>query len=55
MTALAAGYGEVTWLQKDIPMNLHLFEYIARNSLLKWWASCASRDSRADSDIKLMH
>jgi len=40
MTGLAAGYGDVTWLKKDIPMNLHLFEYITRKALLMWWASC---------------
>lgn len=28
-----------TWARKDTPMLLHLFEYIVRNSLLKWWAS----------------
>ena len=25
------------WLSKDMPMYLHIFEYIVRHSLLKWW------------------
>ena len=29
------------WLKSDIPMNLHLFEYIARNVLLTWLKACA--------------
>jgi hypothetical protein len=32
------------WLQKDIPMNLHLFEYIARNVLLNWWQECGHKN-----------
>lgn len=31
-------YGGV-WVVKDTPMLLHIFEYIVRNSLLKWWES----------------
>jgi len=27
------------WLSKDLPMLLHIFEYIVRNALLKWWNS----------------
>jgi len=27
------------WKQKDIPIYIHIFEYIARNALLKWWES----------------
>jgi hypothetical protein len=27
------------WERKDTPMLLHLFEYIVRNALLKWWQS----------------
>jgi hypothetical protein len=26
-----------TWLAKDLPMYLHLFEYICRNAILQWW------------------
>jgi hypothetical protein len=28
-----------TWVHKDTPMLLHIFEYIVRNALLKWWES----------------
>jgi hypothetical protein len=28
-----------TWAAKDLPMYLHVFEYIVRNALLKWWNS----------------
>jgi len=28
-----------TWTAKDLPMYLHIFEYIVRGSLLKWWRS----------------
>lgn len=36
-TALAMGINGGQWLQKDTPMRFHMFEYIARNALLKWW------------------
>jgi len=26
-----------TWMAEDTPMLLHLFEYIVRNALIKWW------------------
>ena len=26
-----------TWLEKDLPMSLHLFEYLARSAILAWW------------------
>lgn len=28
-----------SWKAKDVPMNLHLFEYVVRHSLLSWWRS----------------
>jgi hypothetical protein len=28
-----------TWLEKDIPFNLHCFEYITRATILGWWRS----------------
>jgi hypothetical protein len=34
----AGAYGGV-WAAKDAPMRLHLFEYIVRGALLKWWES----------------
>jgi hypothetical protein len=43
MIALGTSQGGGTWLQKDIPMNLHLFEYVARNVLLNWWKACADQ------------
>lgn len=41
----AAGGG--TWLEKDTPMLLHTFEYIARNVLINW----SSQTSRGSQDI----
>ena len=35
----ASGDATSWWASKDLPMNLHLFEYITRNVLLKWWRS----------------
>ena len=29
----------IKWDSKDIPMYLHTFEYIVRNTLLNWWES----------------
>ena len=26
-----------TWLQEDVPINLHSFHYLTRHTLLKWW------------------
>jgi hypothetical protein len=31
-----------TWLAKDLPMFLHIFEYLARHSILGWWRSVAA-------------
>jgi hypothetical protein len=42
MTSLGTSDGTGTWLKKDVPMHLHLFEYIAREVLLKWWTVCAT-------------
>jgi hypothetical protein len=28
-----------SWRAEDVPMHLHTFEYIVRNSLLNWWRS----------------
>jgi len=38
------------WLKDDIPMNLHLFEYIARNVLLKWWKESAHENHSKATD-----
>jgi hypothetical protein len=34
----AGAYGGV-WTAQDVPMKLHLFEYIVRGAFLKWWES----------------
>ncbi|MDX6530264.1 MAG: hypothetical protein QOH41_2554 [Blastocatellia bacterium] len=34
----AGAYGGV-WTARDAPMKLHLFEYIVRGALIKWWDS----------------
>jgi hypothetical protein len=44
-SCLAAGYADGAWSAEDMPMLLHLFEYIARGALLKWW------DERAENAI----
>lgn len=36
---LAAGDASNWWAGHDLPMHLHLFEYITRSVLLKWWRS----------------
>ena len=36
-----SGRGGV-WIAKDVPMTLYIFEYIVRESLLKWWADMAT-------------
>lgn len=38
-TGLAAGDASNWWAGPDLPMHLHLFEYITRNVLLNWWRS----------------
>ena len=29
------------WSRKDVPMLLHVFEYVVRNALLNWWRTVA--------------
>jgi hypothetical protein len=36
---IAAGTSEAAWMSADLPMLLHVFEYIARNAMLGWWDS----------------
>ena len=36
------------WLADDIPMQLHLFEYIARTVLLNWWKACDNKNNSAN-------
>jgi hypothetical protein len=44
----AAGFGGV-WRVKDLPMYLHVFEYIARNALISWWDSLIPASSAKNS------
>jgi hypothetical protein len=39
LSTLAMGTRGSTWVQKDVPIMLHTFEYIARNAVLNWWKS----------------
>jgi hypothetical protein len=41
-TGLATKARGAIWVAKDTPINLHTFEYIVRNALLKWWNSMIS-------------
>jgi hypothetical protein len=36
---LAASQGGGTWLASDLPMHLHIFEYITRKAINSWWSS----------------
>lgn len=36
---LAASAQQGKWLARDVPMYLHVFAYIVRGSILKWWDS----------------
>ena len=40
-TALAHHEKGATWIKKDLPIHLHIFEYVTRNVLLNWWSSAA--------------
>lgn len=44
MIAQASSERGGVWLQENIPMNLHLFEYITRNVLLKWLDASARKN-----------
>jgi hypothetical protein len=44
---MATSAGGGTWVAKDTPLLLHVFEYIARNSLLGWWRESAGQDKTA--------
>lgn len=34
-----------SWKAKEVPVHLHIFEYIVRHSLLKWWQDMAESNS----------
>lgn len=40
-TGLAASTMGGVWRAKDLPVNLHMYHYIVRGTLLRWWASLA--------------
>jgi hypothetical protein len=40
-TGIAAAAGNSAWVAKDLPMHLHVFGYIVRGCLLKWWQSAS--------------
>ncbi len=44
---LAASMRGGVWVIEDTPMLLHVFEYIVRNALLKWWKSIAADNGDA--------
>lgn len=41
-TGLAASTMGGFWRAKDLPVNLHMYHYLVRETLLKWWASLES-------------
>jgi hypothetical protein len=44
---LASSTRGATWAAKDMPMLLHVFEYIVRNAILNWWRSLITTDEGA--------
>ena len=40
---LASLRNDSIWFRKDTPLMLHVFEYIVRHSLLKWWNSMVAQ------------
>lgn len=40
---LGVGSSGAYWTKDDVPMLLHVFEYIVRNALLNWWTSLGSK------------
>jgi hypothetical protein len=46
---LAAGDGSSVWLAKDMPMYLHLFEYVVRGALIRWWQEASVLEPLAAS------
>lgn len=42
---LSSAVGNAVWLAKDLPMHLHVFEYIVRGALHAWWKDASNSDS----------
>ena len=38
-SGIATSSHNAVWIQKDLPMLLHIFEYVVRNSIINWWKS----------------
>ena len=38
-SGLATSSHNAVWTHKDLPMLLHIFEYVVRNSIINWWQS----------------
>lgn len=34
---LATSTNDAVWKSEDLPMHIHMFEFVARNALLRWW------------------
>ena len=61
MSAIGVHQSGSTWLKKDVPFHLHIFEYIARSVILEWWKqsaalnvekSFAGMEQRQDNHVK---
>jgi hypothetical protein len=46
MTSLGTHQRGGTWLKKDVPFYIHIFEYITRNAILEWWRRCTIPENR---------
>jgi hypothetical protein len=44
---MGGGIGMHIWAKEDLPVRLHLFEYIVRHTLLNWWKSCNPKGEEA--------
>ena len=43
-----------TWIRADLPVHLHVFEYVTRNVLLKWWyseAKCSNSTTQSAGSL----
>lgn len=47
---LASGTNDAAWLAADLPMLLHVFEYVARNAILSWWDSRTAQQAGGDNE-----
>lgn len=47
--ALTQSARGATWMGSDLPMFLHIFEYITRHALVNWWRFMIESDDRKDT------